>query len=109
MAVMASESVPHLCNQSMCPTTYKASRTLTKKKYTEIHDAIVNDFDIDVADKIMNIIKEVMKFDVNVNTYTEVQSQRIQKYRDKMKDQGVSTYVSSGRKAALKNKKLQQT
>lgn len=66
----------------------KASRTLSKKRYYEIEEALIKEgFDSELIEKAMKTIREVMNFDPNYNTYKDI--------KDKLKkkrEEGISSY-----------------
>jgi hypothetical protein len=53
----------------------------------------------------MQIIKDIMLFDPDVSVYNLKMKDRIMERRAKLKEQGVSTYISSGAKASYQKKK----
>lgn len=87
--------------------TVKAS--LSKKRYAEIRDAYLELMDKEQVDKCMAIMCEVTKFDPNGKTYTKERAIYLRAYRDKLKEEGISTYVSSGMKAAYHKRKAAST
>ena len=87
-------------------TKWAASRTLSKKKYEELVRALYEKHDKDVADSMLSIFREVFKFDPYMSTYTEENAKRIKEYRQRKKEEGISTYVSSGLKKFREKQKL---
>jgi len=79
--------------------------TLSKKRYAEIRDAYQELLEKEQVDKCMEILCEVLKFDPNGKTYTKERGAYLKAYRDKLKEEGISTYVSSGMKAAYHKRK----
>ena len=65
----------------------------------------MNDTFPDQSRQILDILKKVFDFDPNVSTYNEIVKASIDKNRQKMKEHGISTYVSSGSKASYYKKK----
>lgn len=91
-------------------TQIKGSRTLSKKKYYEILEALQRRFSKEEVDDITNIIKDVLKFDPSVSLYDEKAKESIKSRRERLKAQGISTYTSSGAKAYYhRNKKSANT
>ena len=77
---------------------------LTKTRYEEICVQL-NDIDPEIKQKVLQKICEVLSFDPNKSSYSEAQKECIQKYRERKKLQGISTYVSSGNKKCYEKKK----
>ena len=69
----------------------------------------MNDTFPDQSRQILDILKKVFDFDPNVSTYNEIVKASIDKNRQKMKEHGISTYVSSGSKASYYKKKQKDT
>jgi hypothetical protein len=89
---------------------YKASATLSKKKYTELQQALQDKYEqeddrVDV-ESVLEIIRTVLRFDPNLNSYNDVRAEQIREYRRKQKEAGVSTYVSSGAKSTYYKNKI---
>ena len=82
----------------------KRIRTFSKSRYFEI-EKLMNDTFPDQSRQILDILKKVFDFDPNVSTYNEIVKASIDKNRQKMKEHGISTYVSSGSKASYYKKK----
>jgi hypothetical protein len=84
---------------------YKSARTLSKKKYYELEKMLSKEYNIEDVEKILSLLKNVLHFDPNISNYTEVTKENIMKRREKLKAEGISTYISSGAKAFYHNKK----
>ena len=82
----------------------KRVRTFSKSRYYEIEKRMMATFP-DQSTHILDIIKEVFDFDPNASTYNENIKASIDKRRQKLKEQGISTYISSGSKASYYKKK----
>lgn len=88
---------------------YKASVTISKSKYGELEKRFKETYDEQLADSVLDLFKEVLKFDPSLNTYDKGQAKKIKEYRDKKKAEGISTYVSSGMKRHYEKRKMQTT
>lgn len=77
---------------------FKGTRTLSKKKYYELEDQLRQQFNEDQVTHIMSTLRDVLKFDPNVSVYTDKMKEAIYTRRERLKDAGVSSYVSSGTK-----------
>lgn len=85
---------------------YKGSRTLSKKKYFEILDALSKCYRDEDISKISGVIKEVMRFDPTVVDYTPERGRKITENRKKRAEElGVSTYITSGAKQYYERRK----
>lgn len=85
-----------------------ATSTMSKKRYQEIADmlgCIIGD-DAKLQEALANI-REIMKFDPETKQvttgrpsapYNEKTAQYIKNYRQRQKEKGISTYISSGAK-----------
>lgn len=81
--------------------------TLTKQKYQElcqVLESTVNNKEC--IQQLLLALKQVLDFDPDASTYTKEQAERIKAYRNKKKEEGVSTYVSSGAKSAYHKRKV---
>lgn len=79
---------------------------LSKRRYHAIKDEIANYLqDADKAEGVLTIIKTILKYDETASTYNPEVGRRIKEYRDRMREQGVSTYVTSGKKSQYQKKK----
>ena len=88
----------------------KGSRTLSKKKYYELSNELTSRLgDAELVTKVLNTIKEVLDFDPEVSTYDEVQAKKIKEYRQRKKEEGISTYITSGVKSAYYKKKQKES
>jgi len=87
-----------------------ATSTMSKKRYQEIADMLGNIIgDETKLQQALANIRDIMKFDPEkVIQYTPETGRRIKEYRERQKEKGVSTYITSGRKAYYhSNKPLQ--
>lgn len=57
------------------------------------------------AATVMSIIRDTFKFHPDAPIYNEKAKQQTQAFRQRRKEQGISTYVSSGKKASYERKK----
>lgn len=88
--------------------TKKGISTLSKKKYFELAEAFHKELnDSNQTERLLTILKDVMNFDPDVSRYTPEVGRQIRDRIQRLKEQGVSTYVSSGRKTSYHNKKIQ--
>jgi hypothetical protein len=85
---------------------YQKIISLTKKKYYQFQNTLLNEFNNDDVDKILSYFKTIMKFDPEKTTYTkELGKKIIEKRREKSKETGISTYIlCGGKKNYEKNK-----
>ena len=86
-----------------------AVSTMSKKRYQEIADklAVILDGNEEKLQQALSSIREVMKFDPEkLIQYTPETGRRIKEYRERQKEKGISTYVSSGRKNYYHNNKV---
>lgn len=81
--------------------------SMTKKKYYELRDSLLEDFDeAQVDDVILRKIKLVLNFDPSVSTYTKEMGQKVIEWRkEKSRVTGVPCNVISGAKACYERKK----
>lgn len=84
-----------------------AVSSMSKKRYQEIADKLANIIgDQDKLEEAMASIREIMKFDPDKSSYTPEHGQKVLSRRHKLRDeQGISTYISSGRKKHYINHK----
>ena len=83
----------------MAQDDFKGSRTLSKKKFYELQEALQQKYGDEQANDVLDVFKKVLKFDPNVSVYTENMKKCIMQRREKLKEQGIPPYVSSGAKA----------
>lgn len=86
----------------------KACVALTKGRYKILAEAMYKEYEKDAADEILHLIKQTLNFDPEKSNYDTESKRKTMEYRAKLKEKGISTYVSSGRKAHYeknKNKK----
>jgi hypothetical protein len=84
---------------------YKGTRSFSKKKYYEMEQEIEKRYGEEETQEIMRIFCEVLKFDPNQTVYTERMKECIKARRERLKAEGISTYVSCGAKAYYERKK----
>jgi mitochondrial fission protein ELM1 len=80
---------------------------ITKTRYAklvELVKSIIPD-DESKCEQIMNGICNIFEFDPNASTYTPRHAAEIVKSRKKLQEQGISIYVSSGKKRFDEKKK----
>lgn len=78
---------------------------LSKKRYNEIESEIKKHVDNEKLEVIMESIRRVMHFDPDKPAKTPEQYAKDYEKRNKLKEAGVSTYVSSGMKRHYEKKK----
>lgn len=73
----------------------KAISTLTKKRYLEIKQRLLNNnIDPEAISFVMTSIEEVCKFDPTANGYTPQHNERCKRYyQKKQQETGLSTYA----------------
>lgn len=77
--------------------------TLSRKRYLMIQDQytnILNSCSAITVPQLMSVIQQVLQFDPATANYKPEKGLKEKERRHKLKDQGISTYVSSGRKSA---------
>lgn len=75
------------------------NRMMSKKKFYEIEQNISTSLSKEQVNLVLETIKQVLNFDPEITSYDKDQAERIRKYRERKKNEGISTYVSSGAKA----------
>jgi len=77
-----------------------AVSTMSKKRYQEFSDVLLTKVqDHELANELLRDLCEILNFDPDKSRYTPELGQKIIAHRHKLRDeQGISTYVSSGRK-----------
>lgn len=76
----------------------------SKTKYYEIEKQITTNFP-DQCMQMLEILKNVLEFDPNISTYNANVKACIDKRLKKLKEEGISTYISSGNKSAYHKRK----
>ena len=82
-------------------TIVLGSSHMTKKRFYEIQRRFqdVNVTNEAMINQFLQIIKDVLSFDPNVSTYTPELGKKTKEYRNRLRsEQGISTYITSGRK-----------
>ena len=77
----------------------------SKSKYYEIEKQIEINYP-EESGRILDIIKTVLEFDPKISTYNAKVKASIDKRIKRLKYEGISTYISCGRKASYEKKKL---
>ena len=86
--------------------------TLSKKRFAEVKQLIEEYTDEAVAQEMITRFLQIMKFDPEKSRYTPSprNTQKIVEYRRKLRDeQGISIYISSGRKAQYEKSKTNKS
>lgn len=84
----------------------KGNSTMSKKKYYELCAMLDNLIqDKQQIETMLGALRTVLEFDPDVNTYNSQQAEKIKEYRKKKKDEGISTYISSGSKTTYYRQK----
>ena len=78
---------------------YKGSRTLSKVKYYEVEEKLKERYDVEAVEGMLSILRSVLKFDPAVSNYNEKMKAATYNRRARLKEAGISTYVSSGMKS----------
>lgn len=88
----------------------KNASTMSKRRFYDICDALKGIIpDQSQVDQAIEAIKTIMQFDPNIKyQYTPEKAEQIKRYRAMKKEQGISTYESSGNKAAYRTRKLRE-
>lgn len=94
--------------QEKLPTN--ARIMMSKKLYHQLDVEIskVPGISEEHAATVMSIIRDTFKFHPDASIYSEKAKQQTQAFRQRRKEQGISTYVSSGKKASYERKKQNQ-
>jgi hypothetical protein len=80
-------------------TEFKGTRTLSKKKYFELEHELKAFLGDSQSEAVMKKIRDVLKFDPAVSVYNERMKETTYRRREKLKEAGISTYVSAGTKS----------
>jgi hypothetical protein len=79
---------------------YSAQSLMSKKRFNEIKELLINTYGIERLNDTLEKICEIMHFDPEASTYTPNKGKKIMANRKKRAEElGVSTYVTSGAKA----------
>jgi len=76
----------------------KASVNLSKTKYMNLKMELSKEFDSEITEKVLSTLCKVLQCDPSLSTYDSDAADSIRMYRARKKEQGISTYVSSGMK-----------
>lgn len=79
--------------------------TLSRKRYNEIESEIKKHVDDEKVELIMESIRRVLHFDPSKPAKSPEQYAKDYEKRNKLKEAGISTYVSSGMKRHYEKKK----
>ena len=80
---------------------YKGYSRLTKTRYRELINELEQTFNESTVSDVINIVKRVMKFDPNSNTYDEVKEKL-----DKKREDGISSYQALNQKKYYEKNKI---
>ena len=80
----------------------------SKTKYYEIEKQITTIFP-DQCLQMLEILKNVLEFDPTISTYNANVKASLDKRVKRLKEEGISTYVSGGRKASYQKKKKKKS
>ena len=86
----------------------KGIRVFSKGKYYAFEKKLNDVFAEDQSKIILDMIKSIMCFDPKISTYSENMRLCSDRRRKKLKEEGVSTYISTGCKTAYYKKKEKQ-
>ena len=87
------------------PSVDKLKRCFfSKTKYYEIEKQITTIFP-DQCLQMLEILKNVLEFDPTISTYNANVKASLDKRVKRLKEEGISTYVSGGRKASYQKQK----
>jgi hypothetical protein len=89
----------------MSEKLYKGNVVLSKSKYQEFDKHLKELVSPDIYLKISDVFKETFKFDANVCSSNPYAVEKTKQYRNKLKEEGISTYISSGAKKSYEKKK----
>ncbi len=88
---------------------YKGTRTLSKTKYYEMEKKLQERYEAEVVEGILTIMRTVLKFDPTVSVYNERMRETTYNRRARLKEAGISTYISSGMKSCYAKQKQQRS
>ena len=80
---------------------------ITKTKYAIINETVKSIFpdDKEKHESFMTKFREIFNFDPNKKTSSPSKNKKTQLKRDKLKEEGISTYISAGVKKSHEKKK----
>lgn len=85
---------------------HKAVTFVTKTKYYELNKVVGEYLNTEKQEEFMKKFQDIFKYDPNKTTSTPEGVERTRKKREKLKAEGISTYISSGNKKYYEKKKL---
>ena len=86
------------------------TRVITRKRLNEIKELLQDKVRDDVnVDEILSEIAKIFNYDPTLSAYDEKRNEIMKAYRNRKKEEGISTYVTSGGKAAYERKKQMST
>ena len=83
----------------------KGKALMSKKRFYELQESLNNEYSPQDVSKILDMVCKTLNFDPTANTYTATQGEHTRAYRNKKKEEGISTYITSGRKAYVEKQK----
>jgi hypothetical protein len=86
---------------------YRGSRTLSKVKYYEMESQMRERYEAEAVEGMLSILRSVLKFDPSLSLYNEKSKAATYNRRARLKESGISTYVSSGMKARYEKQRAQ--
>lgn len=96
----------YIFNTMTDTNNYKSISYVTKSKYILVSEKLKSIINDDLKHKeFMNAFKDIFKFDPNKIMSNPDQANKKRIKRDKLKEEGISTYISSGAKKSYEKKK----
>ena len=89
--------------ENIANSAYKGVSCLTKTRYHQIQSAVTDEFgDVEASHRLMQRVRDIMRFDPNVSTLTSAHKKHVQAWRErKMRETGKSLYeLEGGRRRA---------
>jgi hypothetical protein len=87
----------------------KPTATLSKTRFKEICESLTTIIqDDDKVRQVIESIQTILNFDPNIPQYTPEVGKKIKEYRQRLKEEGISTYISSGKKKQYETMKLKK-
>jgi uncharacterized protein with von Willebrand factor type A (vWA) domain len=91
----------------MTEPEYKGTVFVTKTRYRELNNIAKKYLNnTEEHERFMQEFRDIFKFDPDKKTSTEKGVERVRQKREKLKSEGISTYISSGSKKSYEKKKL---
>lgn len=80
--------------------------TISKGKYFELQKELNNEFNEEHTSKMLEKLCAVLNFNPHISSYTVEKKEKVTAHRNKLKEHGISTYISSGKKACYEKNRV---